>query len=545
MKRSWTHRFSSILVLLCALPAGAVEVTILDWNLLTYDDPGSDEYDALVRIVEAMDPDIILFQEANNASGRSAFMSHFASRYPYSFLGAPTYENPRNQILSAYPLSNKVQLFADDPDGGLFQRPTIRADVDVLPLQPGTELRVYSAHYKAGSDSRDRTLRLNQATEDSDDIVALITADPEARVYHAGDLNAEVGDPPLDKLLEARTTLSRLHIVNPNNGNDETRWPSGKTIDHLFYSATLNGYIHDAFIFHSETYPPGTVPPPALTNDSHTASDHLTLMTTIEIPGDPIPDEDVLINEVYIRHDTTQWETDEFIELVGPPGLSLSGLSIVIIEGDASNPGLVDRVWPLNGQGIPANGFFVAGDAGVNPDFLTGSFNTMENGTQTILLVRNILVSVGQDVDLDNDGVPNVTEIGIIEDSIAPADGGIGSGDHTYYDAPVFGPAGSDVPPGAARVPDAADTDTASDWVQLSYFPGGGAGDKAPSPGLANVPGDFDRDGDVDQEDFGVFQAAMAGPDNPTPDARTDLDDDGDTDQDDFGIFQAHLTGPQ
>ena len=536
-------RPSSLTLLLClSLPAGAAEVTILDWNIFSYNDAGSDEYDALVRIVEALDPDIILFQEAQNPSGRAAFMSHFSAEYPNSFLGDPLSDNPRNQILSAYPLSNAAMIFTADPNGGDFERPTIRVDVDVVPGEPGTELRVYSTHYKSGSTSRDRTLRLNQATEDVDDIQAFLLGDPDGRVYYAGDLNSEPGDPPLNKLA---TALTRLPIANPNNGNGETRWVSGKTIDHIYYSLTLSGHIHDQFIFYSNTYPGATVPPPALANDSETASDHLALVTTVFIPDNPGSDE-VLINEVYVRHETAQWETDEFVEFVGPPGFSLAGLSLVVIEGDAEdNPGIVDRVWSFNSAHvIPENGFFVAGDSGLAPDFTTGSFNTMENGTQTVLLVRNATVSIGSDVDLDNDGAPEVTAIGIIEDSIALADGGLGSGDHAYYGAPVFGPDGSEVPPGAARVPDGVDTDTATDWEQLSRLLGGSDGYQPSTPGLANVPGDFDRDGDVDQEDFGVLQVAFSGTGNPTPNARTDLDDDGDTDQDDFGIFQINLTGP-
>ncbi len=525
--------------------AGAVEVTIVSWNILTYDNPGSSEYEALVRIVEALDPDILLVQEANNASGRSAFMSHFAPRYPYSFLGSPTNGHPRNQILSAYALSNTFQIFTADPNGGSFERPTVRADVDVLPLEPGTELRVYSVHYKSGSTSRDKTLRLNQATDDSNDIVALITVDPDARVYYAGDLNSDLGDPPLNKLLEPQTTLSRLSIANPHTGSQMTRWPSGTRIDHVFYSATLSGDFLDQYIFDSYTIPSGLLPPPVEQNDSRTASDHLALVTTIEIAEEPPPPEDFLINEAYVRHQTAQWETREFIEVFGPPGTSLAGLSIVIVEGDAeSNPGKVDRVWPLDGQEVPPNGFFVAGDADVNPDFQTGSFNTLENGTQTILLIRNTTLANGQDVDPDDDGVADVTNVGTIEDSMALADGGIGGSDHTYYEAPVVGPAGPDVPPGAARVPDAFDTDTGGDFVQLSFLPDGGDGEKASSPGLSNFPGDFDRDGNVDQDDVGVLRAAMSGANNPTSDARTDLDDDGDTDQTDFGILQAHLTGP-
>ncbi len=63
---------------------------------------------------------------------------------------------------------------------------------------------------------------------------------------------------------------------------------------------------------------------------------------------------------------------------------------------------------------------------------------------------------------------------------------------------------------------------------------------------VVNPTGDFDLDGDVDQEDFGHFQACLAGPSVPVTDPNcldANLDGDSDVDQDDCAIFRGCMTG--
>lgn len=58
--------------------------------------------------------------------------------------------------------------------------------------------------------------------------------------------------------------------------------------------------------------------------------------------------------------------------------------------------------------------------------------------------------------------------------------------------------------------------------------------------------GDLDHDGDIDADDFGEFQACMAGAGVIVPGGNcddADLDADGDVDQSDFGVFQRCLSG--
>src|SRR5690606_14670490 len=122
-------------------------------------------------------------------------------------------------------------------------RSTIWADLDIDPGNPGPELRVYTAHYKSGFENRDDILRLRQATEDASHIAAAVANNPSIRIFYAGDLNEVVGSPPLATLSNPQTTLSRIGVVDPNNNSPATRWVSGRVIDHMYRSATLNGLV--------------------------------------------------------------------------------------------------------------------------------------------------------------------------------------------------------------------------------------------------------------------------------------------------------------
>ncbi|HSW45962.1 MAG TPA: endonuclease/exonuclease/phosphatase family protein [Phycisphaerae bacterium] len=268
-----------LVLALLAPAAAAVQVRILSWNILTYNDPGTAEFEALKRIVQALDPDIILFQEANNSTGRSRFLTDFRTRYPYNYLGPPFYENPRNQVVSAFPIKSAGIIWCKvGTTQTNFERPTIWAELDIdSPPDGAADVRVFSTHYKSGSTTTDGQTRLNQATEDDAVITGLLTSDPNYQIYYAGDLNCQLGDAPLNRI---QSHLTRLSIIDPNNGSPVTYPSSGRIIDHILYSVALQGRITNQRIFNSAT---GTPPPPALSGDSATASDHLSLISTVDL----------------------------------------------------------------------------------------------------------------------------------------------------------------------------------------------------------------------------------------------------------------------
>jgi len=112
----------------------------------------------------------------------------------------------------------------------------------------------------------------------------------------------------------------------------------------------------------------------------------------------------------------------EFFELVSDaPNYDMSGLSIVIIEGDCGGgcvAGTVDYAFSLNGRSTGANRLFLWRDGFevLNPPpepetvIHVEDFNPdIENGSNTWLIVEGWSGAVGQDLDTNNDGVLDAT----------------------------------------------------------------------------------------------------------------------------------------
>ena len=171
--------------------------------------------------------------------------------------------------------------------------------------------------------------------------------------------------------------------------------------------------------------------------------------------GDP-----VLLNEVLASHTGTP-DTVEFVELYGLPGTPLSGLSLVVVEGDGVAAGTIDRRvdFPA-GARLGGNGFYLVGNpAGlgtvyhVTPDLAWGN-DSLENGSQTLALAETAtLGAVGT----------FVTGTESVRDAVGLTDAG--PSDHWYWNAPVVGPDDGFLPGGARRVTDGVDTDAVADWA--------------------------------------------------------------------------------
>lgn len=220
------------------------------------------------------------------------------------------------------------------------------------------------------------------------------------------------------------------------------------------------------------------------------------LVTAVLVPGSaPAATGDpVLVNEVLASHVGT--DDTEYIELFGPPGTSLSGLSLIVVEGDAgAGPGTIDRridFKPFHELG--PNGFFLAGNCaglpanyGVTPD-LSIFTNFLENSSLTVALVETASLS---------GGLATGTEV--VRDAVALTDGG--ATDVFFFGAPVIGPDGVFFPAGIRRVADGVDTDAASDWVISDFNLGpantptaGGLDGCAPLDlSIAEIQGDAQR----------------------------------------------------
>lgn len=117
----------------------------------------------------------------------------------------------------------------------------------------------------------------------------------------------------------------------------------------------------------------------------------------------------ISINE--FRVNSLDLSGKQYIELLGDPGETLENLSLVIIGPGGLlnlNQGLVRDVIPIPNQALPLdNPLWVVGD----PTMDLGLANLLRNlnfplgASSTIMLVRNAVATIGQDLDTNNDGV--------------------------------------------------------------------------------------------------------------------------------------------
>ena len=152
----------------------------------------------------------------------------------------------------------------------------------------------------------------------------------------------------------------------------------------------------------------------------------------------------------------------EYIEIFGDPSTDYSTYTILEIEGDYSltypnPPGTVDEVISIGTT--DSVGLWLANLPA----------NALENGTITLLLVKEFTGALNQDLDPDNDGVFDVTPWTAIVDAVAINDGGTTDKSYgipvlsAYYDGLAFAPGG------ASRFPDGTDTDAVTDWVRNDF----------------------------------------------------------------------------
>jgi hypothetical protein len=157
------------------------------------------------------------------------------------------------------------------------------------------------------------------------------------------------------------------------------------------------------------------------------------------------PASSVRISEV--RIDQPSSDLDEFLELAGPVGAPLGGLTYIVIgDGTAANNGVIEEVTALQDQSLDENGLFVAAEA----TFSLGTANLItelnfENGDNvTHMLVSEFSGSAGDDLDPDDDGVLDITPWSAVVDCVALIDTA-GAGDHVYCPTQL-GPDGSGPP---------------------------------------------------------------------------------------------------
>ena len=143
----------------------------------------------------------------------------------------------------------------------------------------------------------------------------------------------------------------------------------------------------------------------------------------------------VVINE--IRIDQTGADSDEFFELYGTPGESLSDLSYLVI-GDQSD---IEAAIDLSAYQIASDSFFLVAESSfsLNPNIdLISTLNFENNDNVTHMLVSHFTGSLHDDVDTNGDGIFDGVFWSSIVDSVAlVADA---SGGDRIYSTVTIGP---------------------------------------------------------------------------------------------------------
>ncbi|MCB0826644.1 MAG: PEP-CTERM sorting domain-containing protein [Armatimonadetes bacterium] len=140
----------------------------------------------------------------------------------------------------------------------------------------------------------------------------------------------------------------------------------------------------------------------------------------------------VMINELVINPPGAD-NGGEFFELLGGANESLADMWLLVIEGDSTGAGTIDKALSLDAFSTGSNGLFLWRDsAAINSIDAATSVNTddfnpdIENGSNSFLLVSGFTGAQGDDIDSDNDGIVDATytSLGSVVDGVGVHDGG-------------------------------------------------------------------------------------------------------------------------
>ena len=216
---------------------------------------------------------------------------------------------------------------------------------------------------------------------------------------------------------------------------------------------------------------------PTIQNQDQKDTDGDLVGDACDLSVDPVH-----LNEIYASMSGT--DSLEFIELVGPPGFPLTGMWVLIVEGDTGAlAGTLDRAWDLAGFVIPPSGHFLMGNTAVpGKDYdlsasspPLGPADRIENSSESFYLVMappaSLNPMINTQIDPDGDGVLNLqcSPVNRVIDSVGIWDGGLG--DRMFdANASTTGPDGTFFPAGIYR-----GNDYPNPWCPnfLDFIPGG------------------------------------------------------------------------
>ncbi len=254
--------------------------SVLDYNVSGIGAAGTEAREALQRIVDYFDPDVIVLQEAKGTT------------YPQQFLAAnPGYEgvyssgdgaHNRRMIMSKYDIIDASVREHDLGEGSL--RSLFAATIDL----PGPkDLEVFTAHWHASS----AAVRANESAASVARLQAYGAAHPGAWYLYAGDFNDVDTSSRIAALVALSVGLEMTTPVDPNNGSSATLNADpdvgtylDRRVDYILPSDTLAAYGTDGRLLNTWTYTAETIPPPLTLSDTVLASDHLPVFVEFAAP---------------------------------------------------------------------------------------------------------------------------------------------------------------------------------------------------------------------------------------------------------------------
>jgi endonuclease/exonuclease/phosphatase family metal-dependent hydrolase len=363
MRAGWTTA-AVISLTLCAGPAiGSAGVTVLDYNVNGIGPAGSDGREALQRIVDYFDPDVILFQEAKGTTYPQEFLQ--ANSDYEGFYSSADGAGNRRMILSKYDIVDASVREHELGEGSL--RTLFAATIDL----PGPrDLEVFTAHWHASSAS----VRANESAASVAILQAFRASHPGSFYVYAGDFNDEDTSSRITDLLNPSVGLTLFTPVDPNNGSSATinSDPAKGTyldrrVDYILPSDAAASCGISGRVLNTWSYPPGAVPPPLQPADTIAASDHLPVYACLDIPAAPLPG-DTNDDNCVDGLDYNTWSLH--YRQTGHPAWSDGGWTVGNFNADETVDGLDYNVWSLNyqagceGAAIPEPAFaalFIAG----------------------------------------------------------------------------------------------------------------------------------------------------------------------------------------
>lgn len=309
-----------ILFSLCAAlglvtsPAWA-KLGVLDYNVNGIGPSGSEGREALQRIVDFFDPDVLIFQEAIGTTYPQQFLA--ANADYEGFYSSSDGAGNRRMIMSKFDILDESVREYELGEGSLRTLFAVTLDL------PGPhDLEVFTAHWNASSAS----VRENESATSASILQSYRLASPGSWYVYAGDFNDVDTSPRVTSLLDPSVGLTLFTPVDPNNGSSATinSDPAKGTyldrrIDYILPSDTLLSYDLTGRVLNTWSDSAETIPSPLERSDTISASDHLPICAWFDIPVDvdPLPG-DANDDGVVDGGDYTIW-ADNYLSTGLPP----------------------------------------------------------------------------------------------------------------------------------------------------------------------------------------------------------------------------------